>query len=452
MEKSDCGIKADLLITGASQLVTLAGPPGPRRGDAMREIGVIKNGALAALGKKIVAVGESGDVANEISLEPGGRVVDAGGRVVMPGFVDAHTHPVYSGSREHELPLKLAGRSYLEILKAGGGILSTVRATHSASREELSEQTARRLDLLLEHGVTTAEAKSGYGLSLEHEIKSLEVLRDLDRLHPVDLVPTFMGAHAVPAEYKENPGRYVDLVAGEMLPAVASAGLAEYCDVFCEEGVFDIEQSEKILRTGLTLGLKPRLHADELADTGGAALAARLGAVTADHLLFASDQGIEAMAEAGVMAVLLPCTSFNLATGRYARARRMIESNLAVAISTDCNPGSSPTQSMQLAITLACLYLRMTPEEAITAATINGAWAAGRGHLVGSLEPGKLADVLIIDAPNYLHLPYHFGVNLVHSVYKRGTLVYSRPRIKRDSKEVVIHGQTALNGCNRFYR
>ncbi|MCL6611671.1 MAG: imidazolonepropionase [Peptococcaceae bacterium] len=435
MKGNNGGIKADLLITGASQLVTLAGPPGPRRGRSMQDIGVIENGALAALGEKIVAVGTSAEVKERVILEDGSQVVDAGGRVVMPGFVDPHTHPVYAGSREHELALKLAGRSYLEILKSGGGILSTVRATRAASREDLAEQTARRLDLLLEHGVTTAEAKSGYGLSLEHEIRSLEVLRELNRRHPVDLIPTFMGAHAVPPEYRDNPGRYVDLVIGEMIPAVASDGLAEYCDVFCEEGVFDTEQSEKILCAGLALGLKPRIHADELADTGGAALAARLGAVTADHLLFASDQGIEALAEAGVMAVLLPCTSFNLASGRYARARKMLEANLAVAISTDCNPGSSPTQSMQLAITLACLYLRMTPEEAITAATLNGAWAVGMGNLAGSLEPGKLADVLIIDAPNYLHLPYHFGVNLIHSVFKRGTLVYSRSRVRRNSKE-----------------
>lgn len=427
--------KADLLITGASQLVTLAGPPGPRRGKAMRDLGVIEGGALAALGEKIVAVGAAGEVAGNVSIVPGGRVVDVGGRVVMPGFVDAHTHPVYAGSREHELSLKLAGKSYLEILKAGGGILSTVRATRSASGDELLRQTARRLDLLLEHGVTTAEAKSGYGLSLDHEIRSLEVLRDLNRTHPVDLVPTFMGAHAVPPEFSGQPGRYVNLVVEEMLPAVASAGLAEYCDVFCEEGVFDTAQSEWILRSGMSLGLRPRLHADELADTGGAALAARLGAVTADHLLFASDEGLAAMSKAGVMAVLLPCTSFNLAAGRYARAGKMLEAGLAVAISTDCNPGSSPTQSMQLAITLACLYLRMTPEEAITAATINGACAVGRDHLVGSLEPGKLADVLIIDAPNYLHLPYHFGVNLVHSVYKKGCLVHSRSGVRNNFKE-----------------
>lgn len=435
METNSGVIKADLLITGASQLVTLSGPPAPRRGRDMEDIGVIENGALAALGEKIVAVGTAKEIENTVSVAPGGRVVDAGGRVVMPGFVDAHTHPVYAGSREHELALKLAGRSYLEILKAGGGILSTVRATRSASVEELAEQTARRLDLLLEHGVTTAEAKSGYGLTTEHEIRSLEVLSHLNRLHPVDLVPTFMGAHAVPSEYKDSPGKYVDLVTQEMIPAVASKGLAEYCDVFCEEGVFDTDQTEKILRAGMEKGLKPRLHADELADTGGAALAARLGAKTADHLLHASDQGLEAMARAGVTAVLLPCTSFNLAAGSYARARRMLEANLAVAISTDCNPGSSPTQSMQLAITLACLYLRMTPGEAITAATINGAWAVGREHLAGSLEPGKLADILIIDAPNYLHLPYHFGVNLVHSVYKRGSLAYSRSRVKKYFKE-----------------
>lgn len=428
-------LKADLLITGASQLVTLAGPPGPRRGKAMRDLGVIEGGALAALGEKIVAVGAAGDVAGNVSMVPGGRVVDVDGRVVMPGFVDAHTHPVYAGSREHELSLKLAGKSYLEILKAGGGILSTVRATRSASGDELLRQTTRRLDLLLEHGVTTAEAKSGYGLSLDHEIRSLKVLRDLNRTHPVDLVPTFMGAHAVPPEFSGRPGRYVNLVVEEMLPAVASAGLAEYCDVFCEEGVFDTAQSEWILRSGMSLGLRPRLHADELADTGGAALAARLGAVTADHLLFASDEGLAAMSKAGVMAVLLPCTSFNLAAGRYARAGKMLEAGLAVAISTDCNPGSSPTQSMQLAITLACLYLRMTPEEAITAATINGACAVGRDHLVGSLEPGKLADVLIIDAPNYLHLPYHFGVNLVHSVYKKGCLVHSRSGVRNNFKE-----------------
>lgn len=423
------------MITGASQLVTLAGPPGPRRGMAMRDLGVIENGALAARGEKIVAAGPAADVVKKIEMLPGGKVVDAGGRVVMPGFVDAHTHPVYAGSREHELSLKLEGKSYLEILKAGGGILSTVRATRSASGDMLMEQTARRLDLLLEHGVTCAEAKSGYGLSLEHEVRSLEVLRELDRTHPLDLVPTFMGAHAVPPEFSGNPGRYVDAVVEEMIPAVASAGLARYCDVFCEEGVFDIAQSERILRAGMEKGLLPRLHADELADTGGAALAARLGAVTADHLLFASDEGIKAMAGAGVMAVLLPCTSFNLAAGRYARARKMLDAGLAVAISTDCNPGSSPTQSMQLAITLACLYLRMTPEEAVTAATINGAWAVGKGGLAGSLEPGKLADVLIIDAPNYLHLPYHFGVNLVHSVYKRGSLVYSRSGVRRNLEE-----------------
>lgn len=431
MTGNNAVIKADLVITGASQLLTLAGPRGPRRGKAMGNLGVVENGALAVLGQIIVAAGPAPEIVKKVELAPGGRVVDAGGRVVMPGFVDAHTHPVYAGSREHELSLKLAGKPYLEILKSGGGILSTVRATRSAARDDLMEQTARRLDLLLEHGVTTAEAKSGYGLSPEHEVRSLEVLRDLNQSHPLDLVPTFMGAHAVPPEFKDNPGRYVDHVVEEMIPAVASAGLAYYCDVFCEEGVFDVAQSERILRAGMEKGLLPRLHADELADTGGADLAARLGAVTADHLLFASDQGIKAMAEAGVMAVLLPCTSFNLAAGRYARARRMLDAGLAVAISTDCNPGSSPTQSMQLAITLACLYLRMTPEEAIAAATINGAWAVGMGHRAGSLETGKLADILIIDAPNYLHLPYHFGVNLVQSVYKRGTLVYSRPRTMR---------------------
>lgn len=436
MTENNASIKADLVITGASQLLTLAGPPGPRRGRDMGDLGVIENGALAALGEIIVAAGPAPEIVKKVELAPGGKVVDAGGRVVMPGFVDAHTHPVYAGSREHELSLKLAGKPYLEILKDGGGILSTVRATRSSSRDDLVKQTARRLDLLLEHGVTCAEAKSGYGLSLEHEVRLLEVLRDLDRIHPLDLVPTFMGAHAVPPEFKDNPGWYVDRVVEEMIPAVSYAGLARYCDVFCEEGVFDVAQSERILRAGMEKGLLPRLHADELADTGGADLAARLGAVTADHLLFASDRGIKAMSDAGVMAVLLPCTSFSLAAGRYARARRMLDAGLAVAISTDCNPGSSPTQSMQLAITLACLYLRMTPEEAIAAATINGAWAVGRGHRAGSLEPGKLADVLIIDAPNYLHLPYHFGVNLVQSVYKRGTLVCSRPGVGCECKGV----------------
>ncbi|MEW5726025.1 MAG: amidohydrolase family protein, partial [Thermodesulfobacteriota bacterium] len=233
----------------------------------MGELGVIENGALAALGEIIVAVGPALEIVKKVEVAPGGRVVDAGGRVVMPGFVDAHTHPVYAGSREHELSLKLAGKSYLEILKSGGGILGTVRATRSAARDDLMEQTARRLDLLLEHGVTTAEAKSGYGLSPEHELKSLEVLRDLNQSHPLDLVPTFMGAHAVPPESKDNPGRYVDQVVEEMIPAVACAGLAHYCDVFCEEGVFDVAQSERILRAGMEKGLLPRLHADELADT-----------------------------------------------------------------------------------------------------------------------------------------------------------------------------------------
>jgi imidazolonepropionase len=355
-------------------------------------------------------------------------VIDAGGRLVMPGMVDPHTHLVFAGSREYELEMRLNGATYLEILRAGGGILATTRKTRAATEEELAWETKKRLNRFLLHGVTTVEAKSGYGLTVEDELKMLRVAKRLNEEHPVDIVSTFMGAHAVPPEYKENPDAYVDLVIEEMIPRVARENLAEFCDVFCEEGVFTVEQSERILEAGKRHGLRPKLHADEIEPMGGAELAARVGAVSADHLLKVSDEGIRRMAEAGVVAVLLPGTAFFL-MAEYARARHMIDQGVPVALATDRNPGSSPTESLPLIMNLACLQMKMTPAEVISAATINAAHAVSRARQVGSLEPGKQADILILDAPNYPYLQYHFGVNLVDTVIKKGKVVVEGGRL-----------------------
>jgi imidazolonepropionase len=322
--------------------------------------------------------------------------------------------------------MRIKGKSYMEIATAGGGINATVAATRTASKADLQAQARKALDRMLALGTTTAEAKSGYGLELDAELKMLEVIRALHEEGPVALVPTFMGAHEVPPEFRQDPEAYVELVVGRMLPEVSRRQLARFCDVFCEAGVFSVEQSERILRTAQALGLEPRVHADELTDLGGAALAARVRARTADHLLFASDEGIRAMASAGVIAVLLPGTAYFLHLGRYARARDMIAAGVPVALATDFNPGSCMTESMPLVLNLACTQMRMLPAESITAATINAAWAVGEADCVGSLEVGKQADLLILDAPNHEHLCYHFGVNLVQTVVKNGKVVAER--------------------------
>jgi len=413
---------ADLFIHSATNLVTVGGhSTRPAYGGEMSSVGLLEDGALAIYEGKIVAVGTSGEIEHSGWIGPSTLQIDAHGKLVTPGFVDPHTHALYAGSREHELSLKIKGVPYLEILKLGGGILSTVRQTLQARDKDIKAQTMKRLKSMLGFGTTTAEVKSGYGLSLHEELRALYLIKELNDEQPIDLIPTFMGAHAVPSDYSEET--YTEWVIDEMLPRVAKENLAEYCDVFCEPGVFTVKSSERILQAAQTYGLKLKIHADELESAGGAELAGRLRVASAEHLLKSSDEGISALAENGVIGVLLPATSFNLAKNTYARARDMIEKGMAVALATDCNPGSSPTESMPLVLTLACLYLRMSPEEALVAATINAAHAVGKADRVGSLEVGKQGDVLILDVPNLDYLPYHFGVNLVETVIKSGKLV-----------------------------
>jgi imidazolonepropionase len=368
-------------------------------------------------------VGKTEEVMRSVTLLPDASVHSARGKVVMPCFVDPHTHLVYGGTREGEFLQRLQGADYLEILEAGGGILSTVKATRVATEAELEGKGKLLLDNFLRAGVGTVEAKSGYGLDTESELKQLRVAHRLDSLHEVDVVHTFLGAHAFPVEFTNDREAYVELVINEMIPRVAAEKLAEFCDVFCEEKIFTIEQSRRILQAGKQYGLKPKMHADEIVSYGGAELAAEVGAISADHLLQVSEKGIAEMARAGVVAVLLPGTAFFLMKNKYAPARKMIEAGVPVALSTDSNPGSSPTQATNLILSLACLAMKMTPAEALTAATINAACAIGRGGLLGSLEPGKQADILIMDAPNYNYIPYHYGINLVAAVFKKGKKV-----------------------------
>lgn len=417
-------IQADVVIEGAAELLTLTGGGArPRLGDEMRDLGILRQGALAARRGKIAWIGPTADLLTAVRPLAFCKFIDARGKTVMPGLVDPHTHLVFAGSRENEFAMRIKGKTYQEIAAGGGGINATVAATRTASKADLKAAGRRALDTMLTLGTTTVEAKSGYGLDVVTEIKMLEVIRELDEDGPVAVVPTFMGAHEVPPEFRQNPEAYVDLVITRMIPMVASRKLARFCDVFCETGVFSVQQAERIFRAAQSVGLELRVHADELTDLGGAAMAARMKARTADHLLYASDEGIRAMAEAGVMAVLLPGTAYFLHLQRYARARDMIAGGVAVALATDFNPGSCMTESLPLILNLACTQMRMLPAEAITAATINAAWAIGEQDCVGSLEVGKQADVLILDAQNHEYLCYHFGVNLVDTVIKNGKIV-----------------------------
>lgn len=413
-----------LLIKNAAQVVTAKGASAkPLIGEALGSIEVIGDGAVAISGDQITAVGPTAEIIKQIKTDRQTKVIDAAGKVVLPGLVDPHTHVVFGGSREHELALKLQGVPYLEILARGGGILSSVEATRAASEDQLVERGIKYCRQMLAQGTTTAEAKSGYGLSTEAELKTLRAVRRVAAAQPVDLVPTFLGAHAVPKEFKGESDRYLDLVIEEMLPQVVEQKLAHYCDVFCEEGVFSIEQSRRVLTAARAAGLELKLHADEIVPLGGAELAAELGAVSADHLLVISERGIEKMAAAGVIAVLLPGTTFYLREKHYAPARKMIDAGVPVALATDFNPGSSPNNNLQLVINIACLYLRMTPAEVINAVTINAAHALGRAVKIGSIEENKLADLVIFDAPNYDYLAYRYGTNLVETVIKNGTVV-----------------------------
>ncbi len=417
-------IVPDLVIYNAEELVTASrNSHSAKTGADLKDPGVIEQGAVAAKDEVIVAAGSNEQVLESVRVSPHTRVVDGRGKTVMPGFVDPHTHIIFGSTREKELGMRIQGAEYLEILKDGGGILGTVESTRNTSQEELFYSGKRRLDTFLQEGVTTVESKSGYGLDTETELRQLKVSRDLDRVHPVDVVNTFLGAHAIPKDYKQDTDKFVDLVIEDMLPKVEDENLAEFCDVFCEDGVFSIEQSRRVLEAAKARGLKPKIHADEINPLGGAELAAEVGAISADHLGEATDQGISDMAASGVVAVLLPGTLFFLMKDDYARARDMISQGVPVALSTDRNPGSSPTESMSLIITLACLKMKMTPGEAINAATINAAHAINRGDVIGSIETGKQADIVIYDMPNHEYLPYHYGVNHVEKVIKKGQLV-----------------------------
>lgn len=419
-----------LFVRRARQLVTLAGSSAaPLVKEKMSDLGIIENGSVWIEHGTIVAVGADDELARQFADRLAeAEVIDAKGKTVTPGLVDPHTHLVYAGSREHEWTMRLGGATYMEIMNAGGGIHATTKATREASEEMLYEESKRRLDQFLLHGVTTVEAKSGYGLSLEHEIKQLEVAKRLDDTHPVDIVSTFLGAHAVPPEWKHDPDEYVRLVIDEMIPEVSRRGLAEFNDVFCERGVFTPDQARLILEAGKEHGLTPKIHADEIEPYGGAELAAEVGAISADHLLRASDEGIRRMADGGVIGVLLPGTAFFLMT-QAADARRLIDAGVPVALATDCNPGSSPTVSLPLVMSLACLHMGMTPAEAMAAATINAAHAIGRAHLVGSLEPEKKADLVIFNVPNYVQIMYHYGVNHVETVIKGGEVVVKEGKV-----------------------
>lgn len=419
-------MKATLVIKNIEKLITLRGDNKARTKEELRDIGVISNGIIALSGDKIIYVGE-GDLPHNIIVDEDTIVINGEGKTVTPGLIDSHTHLVHGGSRENELAMKLKGVSYLDILAAGGGIHSTVKATKEASFDQLYHKAKKSLDIMLSYGVTTVEAKSGYGIDdFDTEIKQLEVAKKLNEDHPVDIVSTFMAAHAVPSKYKNNPDEFVDIIIKDMIPEVARRGLATFCDVFCEEGVFSIDQSRRILLAAKEYGMGLKLHADEIEPLGGAELAAELNCITADHLIAASDKGIKEMAKKGVIANLLPGTSFNLQTGKFARAREIIEEGVPIALSTDYNPGSCPTENLQLIMSFASLIMKLTPEEVITAVTINGAAALGLEDKVGSLEVNKQADIVIFDAPNLEYIIYHFGINHVDTVIKNGTIVYKK--------------------------
>jgi len=411
-------------IKHAAQLATLAQPSSaPRIKQAMNELTIIEDGSIWIEDGIIKAVGTTHELEEQFKERAHEAVItDATGHLVTPGMVDPHTHVAYGGSREREFEMRLEGATYMEIMNAGGGIHATTKMTREATEAELVEQTKKRLDSFLKHGVTTVEGKSGYGLDLETELKQLRVMKRLQQEHAIDLVPTFMGAHAVPTEFKGREDEYIDFIIDEMLPAVANEKLAVFNDVFCEVGVFTPEQSQRILEAGKKYGLLPKIHADEIEPYGGAELAAKVGAISAEHLLKASDKGIKAMADAGTIACLLPATALFLRE-QAAEGRKMIDAGVPVAISTDCNPGSSPTTSMPLVMNLACISMRLTPAEALTAATYNAACAIRMVDKTGSLEIGKQGDVVLWGISNYQELQYLFGVNHVKSVWKKGVKV-----------------------------
>lgn len=414
----------DLLVTGASEVVTLAGPA-PRLGEALDDAGVRPGAAVAADGGKIVAVGPREELERRFRAS---LVLDARGGVVLPGFVDPHTHPVFGATREREFDQRLRGLSYEEITRRGGGIHSSVRSLRETPSERLLDLTLERFDRMLAHGTTTIEAKSGYGLDEEEEIRSLRILHEAAARHPIEVLPTFLGAHQIPPEYAERREEYVRLVAERMIPRVAEEGLARACDVFCDEGVYTVEEARTILQAAKARGLALRVHADELALTGAARLAAELGAESADHLCRADEAAIEALAASGTTAVLLPGTVLSLGDKARPPARRMIEAGVAVALATDFNPGTSYTTSMPLIVALACTLFGMTVAEALAASTLNAAFSLGAADRVGSIEVGKQADLVLYDRPSHLFLAYELGEPAIRAVVKAGRVVYERGR------------------------
>ncbi len=411
---------ADLLVYNASQVLTVASPAGPKRGAAMADLGLVPDGAVAVRDGRVLAVGPTPELREQVQAA---HTLDADGRVVMPGFVDPHTHLVWAGERADEFEMRVAGASYMQIMAAGGGIMSTVRRTRAASMDDLVAQTRPRLERMLAHGTTTVEIKTGYGLNTPDELKQLAAIRRLQAATPATLVCTFLGAHAVPAEFRGRTDEYVDLVVEEMLPAVAQEDAPpRFCDVFCEEGAFSLEQSRRVLEAARALGFGLKIHVDEFKPLGGTRLAVELGATSADHLVCTPPEEIELLARSDTIAVGLPGTPFGLGHHEYMPARALIDAGGAVALATDCNPGTCWCESMQLMIALACRTMGMTPAEAISAGTLNAAYAVGLGDEVGSLEPGKRADLILLDAPSYQHLGYRFGTNLVGKVIAGGML------------------------------
>ena len=417
-------MQTNLIVKHIAQLVTCRQEKqGPAIGSDFSKLEIIEDGAVACFDGKFVAVGTTDEVGKQVEPLHGCTIIDASGQVVTPGLIDPHTHPVFAATREEEFEMRNQGKSYMEIAKAGGGIRNSVRKLREASKEMLYDNAMKYLDLMLQHGTTTVEAKSGYGLSTESEIKQLEVIRMLSDNHPMDVIPTFLGAHEIPDEYRGNKSGYVDLLINEMIPAVAERRLAVFSDIFCEKDVFEIEDSKRIQTAAGKHGFRLKFHADEIIGIGGAELAAELGAISADHLDVISDDGITAMAKAGTIAVLLPGTVHFLDMPNRPPARKMIEKGVPVALATDFNPGSSATVSLQIIMNFAATMLKMTSAEIINGVTINAACALDVDNMVGSIEIGKCADLIIWNAENYKLLPYLYGINVVNKVIKRGKAV-----------------------------
>ncbi|NWJ47526.1 MAG: imidazolonepropionase [Chloroflexi bacterium] len=419
-------MQADLIIYNAGQLVTCASQHAPKRGAAMREVGKIADGAVAIKNGQILAVGASPEILGQYDSTD---KYDAGGRVVCPGFVDAHTHAVYAGERVDEFDMRIAGKTYLEIMQAGGGINSTMRKTRAASPEQLYKESLARLQTMLMLGTTTAEVKTGYGLDTDSELKMLRVIEELDRTQPIELIPTFLGAHSIPPEFAGRANEYIELVIAQMLPAVANwyaqssfkaHGKPCFVDIFCEQGAFSAEQTRQLLEASAKLGFKLKAHVDEFVPLGGTSIAIELGATSIDHLDFTHANEIAKLANSETVAVVIPAVNFNLGSNHFANAHEIINQGAALALATDINPGSAPCPSIPLVMAIACRYQRLLPSEALNAVTINAAYASGMGERIGSIEVGKQADLLVLDVSDYRHLAYQFGVNLVKHIFKKG--------------------------------